>query len=121
MKEALRNMEFEDLLNGFLKTPKTKEEAKEYIKNFPGVKAGVEEAAFRRTVTNALILSGLITENDFDASVRHFEEELYDELADELLAAVGELEKAEEAEPEETGLPDDDEEDWSDGKEIAKA
>lgn len=114
-------MEFEDLLNGFLKTPKTREEAKEYIKNFPGVKAGVEEAAFRRTVTNALILSGLITENDFDASVRHFEEEMYDELADELLNMVGELEKAEGAEPEETGSSGEGEGDWSDDREIAKA
>ena len=114
-------MEFEDLLNGFLKTPKTREEAKEYIKNFPGVKAGVEEAAFRRTVTNTLILSGLITENDFDASVRHFEEELYDEFADELLAMVGELEKAEEAEPEETDPSGEGGGNWSDGKEIAKA
>ena len=114
-------MEFEDLLNGFLKTPKTREEAKEYIKNFPGVKAGVEEAAFRRVVMNTLILSGLITENDFNASLRHFEEETYDELADELLAVAGELEKAEEAERGETDLPDEGEGDWSDGKEIAKA
>ena len=114
-------MEFEDLLNGFLKTPKTREEAKEYIKKFPGVKAGVEEAAFRRVVTNALILSGLITENDFDASLRHFEEETYDELADELLNMVGELEKAEEAEPEETGPSGEGEEGRLNGKEIAKA
>ena len=116
-------MKFEDLLNGFLKTPKTHDEAKEYIKKFPSVKAGIEEMAFRQVIINTLILSGLITDNDFNASVKHFEEELYDEFADELLNMVDELEKAKDAEPEETDLPgeDEDEEDWLSGKEIAKA
>ena len=114
-------MKFEDLLNSFLKTPKTHDEAKEYIKNFPSVKAGVEEMAFRQVMINTLILSGLITENDFNASVKHFEEKLYDEFADELLNMADELEKAKDAELEEAGLPDDDEEDWLNDKEIAKA
>ena len=114
-------MKFEDLLNGFLKTPKTHDEAKEYIKKFPSMKASVEEMASRQAIINTLILSGLITENDFNASVKHFEEKLYDEFADELLNMADELEKAEEAELEEAGLPDDDEEDWLSDKEIAKA
>ena len=115
-------MKFEDLLNGFLKTPKTHDEAKEYIKKFPSVKAGIEEMAFRQVIINTLILSGLITENDFNASVKHFEEKLYDEFADELLNMADELEKAKDEEPEEAGLPDDEEEeDWLNDKEIAKA
>lgn len=114
-------MKFEDLLNGFLKTPKTHDEAKEYIKKFSNVKAGVEEMAFRQVIINTLILSGLITENDFNASVKHFEEKLYDEFADELLNMAGELEKAKDAELEEADSPDDDEEGWLSGKEIAKA
>ena len=85
------------------------------------MKAGIEEMAFRQVIINTLILSGLRTENDFNASVKHFEEELYDEFADELLNMVDELEKAKDAEPEETDLPDEDEEDWLSGKEIAKA
>ena len=114
-------MKFEDLLNGFLKMPKTHDEAKEYIKNFPSMKASIEEMAFRQVIIDTLILSGLITENDFNASVKHFEEKLYDEFADELLNMADELEKAKDEELEETGLPDDDEEDWLNDKEIAKA
>lgn len=115
-------MKFEDLLNGFLKMPKTHDEAKEYIKKFPSMKASVEEMAFRQVIINTLILSGLITENDFNASIKHFEEELYDEFADELLNMVDELEKAKEAELEKVDLPDDDdEEDWLSDREVAKA
>ena len=47
--------------------------------------------------------------------------ELYDEFADELLNMADELEKAKDAELEETDLPDEDEENWLSDKEIAKA
>ena len=107
-------MKFEDLLNGFLKMPKTHEEAKEYIKKFPNMKASVEDMAFRQVIINTLILSGLITENDLNASMKHFEDQLYDEFADELLAMVDELEKAQDKELEEVDLPEDDEDDWED-------
>lgn len=113
-------MKFEDLLNGFLKMPKTHEEAKEYIKKFPNMKASVEDMAFRQVIINTLILSGLITENDLNASLKHFEDQLYDEFADELLKMVDELENAKDIGPEEVDFPDDDEDDWP-NDEIAKA
>lgn len=114
-------MKFEDLLNGFLKMPKTHEEAKEYIKKFPNMKASVEDMAFRQVIINTLILSGLITENDLNASLKHFEDQLYDEFADELLKMVDELENAKDLGLEEVDFPDDDEDDWPSDNEVAKA
>lgn len=114
-------MKFEDLLNGFLKMPKTHEEAKEYIKKFPNMKASVEDMAFRQVIINTLILSGLITENDLNASLKHFEDELYNEFADELLKMVDELENAKDIQLEEVDLPEDDEDDWPSDREIGKA
>ena len=107
-------MNFEDLLNGFLKMPKTKEEAKAYIKKFPSMRASVEDMAFRQTVINVLILSGAVTENDLNASIKHFEDQLYEEFATELLNMVDELEKAaDKAEIDEEQVEEDD---WEDDK-----
>ncbi len=102
-------MKFDDLLNGFLKMPKTKEEAVNYIKKFPSMAASVEDMAFKQVVINTLILAGIVTENDLNASLKHFEEKLYEEFAEELLKMVDELEQVKDIKLEEVDMPDDEE------------
>ncbi len=107
-------MNFDDLLNGFLKMPKTKEEAINYIKKFPSMKVSVEDMAFRQTVINTLILSGIVTENDLNASLKHFEDQLYEQFAEELLEMVKELEEETKTKLETFSLDKDDEEEEED-------
>ena len=118
-------MNIDDLLNGFLKMPKTHEEAVNYIKKFPTMKASIEDMAFKQTVINILILAGLVTENDLNASVKHFEDQLYDQFANELLDMVDEIEKNKATGLEEVDLPDteDNEEGWfpEDDPRVGKA
>lgn len=100
-------MKFDDLLNGFLQMPKTHDEAKEYIQKFPSMKASIEDMAFRQVVINTLILAGLVTENDLNASIKHFEDQLYDEFADELLKMVEEMENSKDLQLDEVDFPED--------------
>lgn len=78
-------MSFEDLLQELLKLPNTLEEATEFVRQNPMMQATVSEMAFKQTVINLLIAAGLVSENDFNASVEHFKRQLYDEFGKELL------------------------------------
>ena len=96
-------MNFEKLLEEFLKLPKDLPEAIAFVKRNPVMKTTIEEMAFKQTVINLLIAAGLISENDFNASVEYFKNQLFEEFGKELLkeAQAIELEESE-----------DDDDDW---------
>ena len=81
-------MDFEKFLADFLTVPKTLEEAITYVKNNTMLNSMVEDIAFKQTVLNILVAAGLVSENDFNASVGFFRNNLYEEFGKELLAKM---------------------------------
>ena len=86
-----------EIVNELLKMPETKEEAIKRVKQSPNLKAMAEELAFRQAVVNVLILSGVVSENDLNASLKHFEEQIYEQFAEELLDMIDEAKKEQDA------------------------
>lgn len=103
-------MDFDKLLEEFLRLPKTLDEAIEYVKKNPVMNSTIEDMAFKQTVINVLILAGLVSENDFNASVEHFKNHLYEEFGKELLRESIEFEEKEKQLQEEN----DEDTDWDD-------
>jgi len=103
-------MNFDKLLEDFLRLPQTLEEAIEYVKNNPVMNATIEDLAFKQTVINVLILAGLVSENDFNASVEHFKNQLYEDFGKELLRESVEVEAKEKQLEEESDIDTD----WDD-------
>ena len=97
------------MLEEFLKLPATLEEAIAYIKKNPMLSNTIEDMAFKQTIVNVLILAGIVTENDFNASVNHFKEQLYEDFGRELLKEADQVRAEEEADE----LENDDWDDWS--------
>ena len=64
------------------------DQAKAYIKKSKSTVALAEDLAFKQTVLNVLFLSGVVTENDFNASFEHFKEEMLDTYAKALLEEI---------------------------------
>jgi len=64
------------------------DQAKAYIKKSKSTVALAEDLAFKQTVLNVLFLSGMVTENDFNASFEHFKEEMLDTYAKALLEEI---------------------------------
>lgn len=102
-------MTLDDLFGGLFKAPMTKENAISLIKGSATAKATVEEMAFRQVVANVLILSGLVSETDFGLSLKHFEEQLYDQLAEELMATIEEYDREKSERPSKSDDSDDSE------------
>ena len=94
-------MNFEKLLEEFLKLPKDLNEAIAFVKRNPIMNSTIEELAFKQTVINVLIAAGLVSENDFNASVEYFKNKLYEDFGKELLREAQELELQESEEDEE--------------------
>ena len=85
-------MTIEDLIRMLAESadmPKTPEEALEYISRDPACQSTIEELAFKQTIINILIASGLVTENDFNASINHFKGAFAQEFAEHLMARLG--------------------------------
>ena len=103
-----------------LKTPETLEETIEYLKKDPVCQTTIEDLAFKQVVLNILIAAGIVTENDFNASVSHFKEVLTESFAENILKRVQELKKIklQVQEPEEETT---EEIEIDDNKDIAKA
>ena len=103
-----------------LKTPETLEETIEYLKKDPVCQTTIEDLAFKQVVLNILIAAGIVTENDFNASVSHFKEVLTESFAENILKRVQELKKIklQVQEPEEETA---EEIEIDDDKDIAKA
>jgi hypothetical protein len=108
-------MKLEEMLEEFLRLPATLDEAIAYIKKNPVLSNTIEEMAFKQTIVNVLILAGIVSENDFNASVNHFKEQLYEEFGKELLKESEKVRAEEEAEA------DDDWDEWSNDKNIPQA
>jgi len=108
-------MKLEEMLEEFLKLPATLEEAIAYIKKNPVLSNTIEDMAFKQTLVNVLILAGIVSENDFNASVNHFKEQLYEEFGKELLKESEKVRAEEEAET------DVDWDDWPNDKNIPQA
>ena len=77
--------DFKKLLEDFLKLPADIKEATSMVKRSAYIRSAAEEIAFRQTVINILVLAGIVTENDFNASVAHFKEKAFDDFAKKLL------------------------------------
>lgn len=105
-------MDFDKLLEEFLRLPKTLDEAIEYVKKNPVMNNTIEDMAFKQTIVNVLILAGLVSENDLNASIEHFKNQLYEEFGKELLREAQEFEEKENQEK--------DDEDWEDEFPIDK-
>lgn len=85
------HMKLDKLLEELLNLPKTLEEAVTYVKKNPVMKTTIDEMAFKQTVINLLIAAGLVSENDFNASVEYFKNQLYEEFGKELLEEANSL------------------------------
>jgi len=84
-------MKFKDLLDDLadaFKVPETKEEAIAWINKDANSQTLIEEMAFRQVVVNILVAAGIITENDFNASVAHFKKLFTEKFAEEMLAKI---------------------------------
>jgi len=77
--------DFKKILEDFLKLPANLTEATSLVKKSAYIRSAAEEIAFRQTVINILVLAGIVTENDFNASVAHFKEKAFDDFAKKLL------------------------------------
>lgn len=101
---------FEQLLENF-KVPETLEEAIAYINKDPSMQTLVEEMAFRQVVINILVAANIITEKDFNESVKHFKNLFTKTFAEELLSKIDEFNAQY---PQDKELDNQDEEDWGD-------
>lgn len=108
----------DEMLNNLLKVPETLEECIAYIKKNPMMSSTIEDMAFKQTVVNVLVLANLVTENDFNASVIHFKEQLFEEFGKELLKEIEEMKQEDD---EEEYDDSDDWDDWRDDKNIPQA
>lgn len=81
----IKYMEVDKLLNDLLKLPETLTDAIALVKKSPLMASIVDEAAFKQTVINVLIAAGLVSENDFNASVEYFKDKMFEEFGKELL------------------------------------
>ena len=108
-------MTFDDIFEEFIKPPKDLKEAEEQLRKMPTVQDKVAEMAFRQTVINILILSGAVKENDLNASLKHFEDSLYQQFAKDY------MELCEKAAKKLKEVELEDEEEIEEDDEVAKA
>ena len=117
-------MTFDELFKALLETfkaPETLEEAIDYVKKDPGCQLTIEELAFKQVVVNILVAAGIVSEKDFNDSVRHFKESLTRGFAEKLLATCQGIDnnkngfwiKVDPA-PEQKANHDDEPDDWED-------
>lgn len=89
-------MKLEELIDQMMdafKVPETLEEAIAYLNNDQSMQALVEEMAFRQVVVNTLVAAHIITEEDFNDSVKHFKKLFTKSLAEELLDKIDDFNK----------------------------
>lgn len=83
---------FEQIADSF-KVPETLEEAIEYINKDPSMQTLIEEMAFRQVVINILVAANIITEKDFNESVKHFKNLFTKSFAQELISKLEDFNK----------------------------
>lgn len=84
-------MKLEDLFSSLLdtfKVPETLEEAINYINTDPSMQSLVEEMSFRQVVINVLVAANIISEKDFNESVKYFKTLFTKSFAEELLSKI---------------------------------
>jgi len=94
------------------------EKAESYLEKNEGIRALAEEMAFRQTVIKIFLLSGLVTENDFNISVEQFKRDNIHIFAEKLLANIKQAQEHRKQEEEEFENSD---EEWSEDENIGKA
>ena len=114
-------MDFDKLLEEFLRLPKNLDEAIEYVKKNPVMNNTIEDMVFKQTIINVLIIAGLVSENDLNASIDHFKNQLYEEFGKELLRESLEFEAKEKQLQEESEEETDWEDDFPPGKKYYDA
>ena len=110
-------MKLEEILQQLtdsFKVPETIEEAMAYVNKDPSMQALIEEMAFRQVVINVLVAANIITEKDFNESVKFFKNTITKSFAEELLSKLDDFNRQYEIlkSTEETNEPEETD-DWS--------
>ena len=108
----------EELSDAF-KVPETKEEAIDWINKDPSSQTLIEEMAFRQVVINILVAANIISEKDFNDSIRHFKNLFTERFAEEMLAKIDDFNKQYSMSPTDDS-PENEDDDWDDWPEDGK-
>ena len=80
-----------NIFGEFCKLPETIEEAIDYVNSSELYQATIDDLAFKKVVTNVLITSGLVTDEDFDSSINYFKDQLTRKYAESVLEQANRL------------------------------
>lgn len=94
-----------NIFGEFCKLPETLEEALDYVNNSELYQANIDDLAFKKVVTNVLITSGLVTDEDFDSSINYFKDQLTRKYAESVLEQANRLRAAPTDAPDGTVIP----------------
>jgi len=112
---------FDDLDLDNLLNIDTQEKAEARINKCDSLSAIIEDMAFRQTVLHVLLLAGIVTENDFNASLEHFKKENTAIFAEQLLLEIQRVKEIKKKKQEELEKQAQEAEEWVDDKNIGKA
>ena len=84
-------MKWEELIQQLaeaLKMPETVEEAMDFVQKDPSCQAVIEDMAYKQVVLNILVAAGIVSEKDFNDSVKHFKDALTRGFAEKIMQNI---------------------------------